>query len=125
MPEATLNGRTYSVRVMTVREVTEYMNQKPQARAAYTTAELLLDRTFGEDLVRQLTGATTEALNGDVNPDELDRFWGQVEQANHFLLGMSSRLMRAAPLIMEAAAQAERTSCGSPAPSQGMGTAQG
>ena len=98
MREKKLGSRTVNIRKMTVREVEEFLDDKKNYPP--TMAELLIDRTLPERAVRLVSGLTTEDLNGDVDPDELDSLWQAVEDENHFLSRMYNRLMKVSAEMM-------------------------
>lgn len=98
MPEKKLGNRMITVRKMTVREVEDFLDD--QTHYPPTTAELLLERSLPERAVRQVTGLSTEDLNGDVDPDELDGLWQAVEDENHFLSRMYAKLTKVAVAMM-------------------------
>jgi hypothetical protein len=92
MREIKLGQRTVKVRKMTVREVDDFLGDTTVYPP--TMAELLLERTLPERAVRLVTDLTTEELNGEVDPDELDCLWQAVEDENHFLSRMHRKLMK-------------------------------
>lgn len=101
MQEKTLGKKTITVRALTVREVAEFLGEKTPPPP--TCAELLLNRDLPERVVRTATGLTTEDLNGDADPAELDCLWQAVEDENPFLLRLHLKLKMAATQIRQRA----------------------
>lgn len=91
MREIKLGTKTIKVRKLTVREASDFIDDR--TKYPLTFAELYLDRTLPERVVSLTTGLPTEELNGDVDPDELDALWQAVEEENHFLSRMYGKLM--------------------------------
>lgn len=112
MREIKLGKETVTVRKLTVREASAFIED--QSKYELSFAELLLDRSLPERVVRQVTGLSTEELNGDVDPDELDSLWQAVEDENHFLSRMYGRLMKISAAMAETAGE-QPTSSESPA----------
>lgn len=65
------NGRTVSVRQLTVKEVSDYMDHVQQQPSI---ADLLMDSAITSQLVQMASGLTAEEINGDVLPSELRAF---------------------------------------------------
>ncbi len=104
------NGRTVSVRQLTVREVSDYMDHVQQQPSI---ADLLMDSAITSELVQMATGLTAEEINGDVLPSELKRLWEAVAHENPSCAGLLTRLAAAGKKILE---QMAGSSADAPAP---------
>lgn len=104
------NGRTVSVRQLTVREVSDYMDHVQQQPSI---ADLLMDSAITSQLVQLASGLTAEEINGEVLPSELKRLWEAVAHENPSCAGLLTRLAEAGKKILE---QMAGSSADAPAP---------
>ncbi len=107
--EVRLNGKAVPVRQLTVGEVNEFLEAKPEPPS---TADLLVNRDIPELVVRMATGLTAEELNGDALPSELAAVWDAVREVNPFLEDLLLRLNSAGREII-AEQDGEQTAAGS------------
>jgi hypothetical protein len=92
------NGMAVTVRELTVSEVNEYLENTTEPPS---TADLLLDRSIPEKVVRLATGLSGDEINGGVLPSDLETLWNDVEEVNPFLSRLMERLTAAGKAVIE------------------------
>lgn len=98
LKEVRFNGKAVTVRELTVGEVSEYLENTTEPPSA---AELLLDRSISEKVVRLATGLSSDEINGGALPSDLDTLWNAVEEVNPFLSRLMERLTSAGRAVLE------------------------
>jgi hypothetical protein len=97
------DGKEVEVGELTVAQVDSLLTGSD---SKVTTVEMLMNPNIPIGAVVASTGVSSEQLNGDIAPSELQKLWEAVEEMNPFLLQMYARLVAAASIVdQELAAQ--------------------
>jgi hypothetical protein len=90
------NGKEVEVSELTVTQVDSLL---ADSDSHVTTVEMLLNPNIPISAVVAATGISSNELNGDIAPSELQKLWEAVEEINPFLLQMYTRLVAAASAV--------------------------